>query len=84
MLGPLDGGVAAREAWWPRLLRGGHSRRGGRWRRGCWWAWARLANGCTSGHGVCGVSRLSARSLAATATFIATGALTVFLTGGAR
>jgi len=45
---------------------------------------ARLANGCTSGHGVCGVSRLSARSLAATVTFIATGALTVFFTGGAR
>jgi uncharacterized membrane protein YedE/YeeE len=39
----------------------------------------RLANGCTSGHGVCGVSRLAPRSLAATATFIATGALTVFV-----
>jgi len=45
---------------------------------------ARLANGCTSGHGVCGVSRLAPRALAATATFIATGALTVFLTGAAR
>jgi uncharacterized protein len=39
----------------------------------------RLANGCTSGHGVCGVSRLSARSIVATATFIATGALVVFI-----
>src|SRR2546427_7914878 len=39
----------------------------------------RLGNGCTSGHGVCGVSRLSARSLVATATFIFTGALTVYL-----
>ena len=39
----------------------------------------RLGSGCTSGHGVCGVSRLSARSLAATATFIFTGALTVYL-----
>ncbi len=39
----------------------------------------RLGNGCTSGHGVCGVSRLSPRSLIATATFMATGALTVFL-----
>lgn len=39
----------------------------------------RLANGCTSGHGVCGVSRLAPRSLAATATFIATGALTVLV-----
>ncbi|MDI1475699.1 YeeE/YedE thiosulfate transporter family protein [Polyangium sp. y55x31] len=36
----------------------------------------RLGNGCTSGHGVCGLSRLSARSLAATLTFMATGALT--------
>jgi uncharacterized membrane protein YedE/YeeE len=39
----------------------------------------RLGNGCTSGHGVCGVSRLSGRSIVATATFIATGALTVFI-----
>ena len=39
----------------------------------------RLGNGCTSGHGVCGVSRLSARSIVATATFIATGALVVFI-----
>ncbi|HET8936183.1 MAG TPA: YeeE/YedE thiosulfate transporter family protein [Polyangiales bacterium] len=33
----------------------------------------RLGNGCTSGHGVCGISRLSLRSLVATAMFIATG-----------
>lgn len=38
-----------------------------------------LANGCTSGHGVCGIARLSRRSLVATATFMAVGALTVFL-----
>lgn len=37
----------------------------------------RLGSGCTSGHGVCGLSRLSARSLVATLTFMATGALTV-------
>jgi uncharacterized membrane protein YedE/YeeE len=37
----------------------------------------RLGNGCTSGHGVCGASRLSARSVAATATFICSGALVV-------
>ena len=37
----------------------------------------RLGNGCTSGHGVCGVSRLSPRSLLATLTFVVTGALTV-------
>ena len=36
-----------------------------------------LANGCTSGHGVCGVSRLSQRSLVATATFMAAGISTV-------
>lgn len=39
----------------------------------------RLGSGCTSGHGVCGVSRLSPRSLVATATFIFTGALVVYL-----
>ena len=39
----------------------------------------RLANGCTSGHGVCGVARLSPRSFAATATFMAAGFATVFL-----
>jgi uncharacterized membrane protein YedE/YeeE len=42
-----------------------------------------LGNGCTSGHGVCGISRLSPRSLVATITFIATGALTVLLVRGA-
>ncbi len=39
----------------------------------------RLGAGCTSGHGVCGLARLSSRSLAATATFMATGFLTVFV-----
>jgi uncharacterized membrane protein YedE/YeeE len=39
----------------------------------------RLANGCTSGHGVCGVSRVSPRSIAATFTFMGTGALAVFV-----
>jgi uncharacterized membrane protein YedE/YeeE len=39
----------------------------------------RLGGGCTSGHGVCGLSRLRARSLVATVTFIAVGALTVFV-----
>ncbi len=37
----------------------------------------RLGSGCTSGHGVCGVSRLSPRSLIATATFMFTGFATV-------
>ena len=39
----------------------------------------RLGAGCTSGHGVCGVARLSPRSLAATATFMGAGMLTVFI-----
>jgi uncharacterized membrane protein YedE/YeeE len=39
----------------------------------------RLANGCTSGHGVCGLARLSPRSLAATLTFMAAGFATVFV-----
>lgn len=47
-------------------------------------AGTRVGNGCTSGHGVCGISRRSGRSLVATLTFIATGAIAVALTGGAR
>ena len=38
-----------------------------------------LGSGCTSGHGVCGTSRLSLRSLAATVTFILAGVLAVFV-----
>ena len=41
---------------------------------------AALGNGCTSGHGVCGLSRLSSRSIAATLTFMAAAALTVYIT----
>jgi uncharacterized protein len=37
----------------------------------------RMGNGCTSGHGVCGIGRLSKRSIVATMVFVATGALTV-------
>lgn len=40
----------------------------------------RLGSGCTSGHGICGLARRSPRSLAATATFIAFGIFTVYLT----
>jgi uncharacterized protein len=40
---------------------------------------ARYGSGCTSGHGICGISRLSRRSLAATVTFMAAGFATVFL-----
>ena len=39
----------------------------------------RLGSGCTSGHGVCGMSRLSPRSLIATAMFMASGFITVAL-----
>jgi hypothetical protein len=38
-----------------------------------------LGNGCTSGHGVCGLSRFSTRSLVAVLTFMTTGAFTVFI-----
>ena len=41
---------------------------------------ASLGSGCTSGHGVCGLSRLSVRSFVAVPTFMATAALTVFIT----
>ncbi|MGA2792636.1 MAG: YeeE/YedE thiosulfate transporter family protein [Roseiarcus sp.] len=40
---------------------------------------ARLGSGCTGGHGVCGISRLSPRSIVATALFMLTGFLTVFV-----
>jgi len=40
---------------------------------------SRVGSGCTSGHGICGMSRLSARSIVATLTFMATGMTTVFI-----
>ncbi len=40
----------------------------------------RYGSGCTSGHGVCGLSRLSPRSLVATAAFMGAGFVTVFIT----
>ncbi|KIG14352.1 putative transmembrane protein [Enhygromyxa salina] len=39
----------------------------------------RMGGGCTSGHGVCGISRLSTRSLIATATFMVSAGLTVWI-----
>ena len=39
----------------------------------------RIGSGCTSGHGVCGISNLSPRSLVATMTFMGSAMLTVFL-----
>ena len=41
----------------------------------------KIGNGCTSGHGVCGISRFSLRSIIATVTFIITGVITVFIFG---
>lgn len=41
----------------------------------------RMGSGCTSGHGVCGLSRFSRRSLVATLTFMGTGILTVLFIG---
>ncbi len=40
---------------------------------------SKLANGCTSGHGICGISRLSLRSIVAVIVFMAFAILTVFL-----
>jgi uncharacterized membrane protein YedE/YeeE len=42
-------------------------------------AGTRLGSGCTSGHGVCGIARWSMRSLVATATFMLTGFITVYV-----
>ena len=44
----------------------------------------RMGGGCTSGHGVCGIGRLSKRSIVATITFIAAGAITVSLVKAIR
>lgn len=45
-------------------------------------AGTKLANGCTSGHGVCGIGRLSPRSLVATAVFVVVAMLVVRMVGG--
>ena len=38
-----------------------------------------IGNGCTSGHGMCGISRLSGRSIVTTLTFMGAGFVTVFI-----
>lgn len=43
---------------------------------------ARLGNGCTSGHGICGVGRVAPRSLVATTVFLSSGILTAVLCSG--
>ena len=66
---------------WPSAFAGQLARPG-------WWSavagllvgfGTRLGNGCTSGHGVCGIGRLSRRSLVATVVFMLAGAVTVFV-----
>lgn len=42
---------------------------------------SRLGNGCTSGHGICGIGRFSKRSIVATLVFMSSGILTVFIVG---
>lgn len=42
----------------------------------------RMGDGCTSGHGVCGIARVSNRSLLAVATFMATGAIAAMIARG--
>ena len=59
----------ARFAGWPALLVAGFLVGFG----------TRMGSGCTSGHGVCGVSRLSQRSIVATGAFMAAGIATVFV-----
>ena len=41
-----------------------------------------LGNGCTSGHGICGLSRFSIRSIVATLVFVTSGMITVYLING--
>ena len=41
----------------------------------------RIGNGCTSGHGICGISRFSSRSIVATISFIITGIITLLIFG---
>lgn len=47
-------------------------------------AGTRLGNGCTSGHGLCGMSRLSRRSIVATFTFFGIAVVTATVVGGLR
>lgn len=61
--------VVTIEASWPVLVLGGVLVGFG----------TQLSGGCTSGHGVCGIARLSARSVFATLMFMATGMATVFV-----
>ncbi len=79
LFGLLGGGVLLR-VFWPQVL-GTPNVPGAAWvvAAGLLVGFGtRLGNGCTSGHGVCGLARGTRRSVVATLTFMATGALTVF------
>jgi len=71
--GPIEANFPPESAW---LITGGL----------CVGFGTRLSNGCTSGHGVCGISRLSFRSIVATITFMLSGIITIatvnIFTGG--
>jgi uncharacterized membrane protein YedE/YeeE len=79
LVGLLIGGVVAGRAWpgsfpaqaapWPLLAVAGLLVGYG----------TKLGGGCTSGHGVCGISRGSVRSIVATVTFMLTGVIAVFV-----
>lgn len=70
LMGDILGGIPAQFPSSPVLLAGAGVITG---------IGTRLGSGCTSGHGVCGLSRLSPRSIVATLTFMATGMITVAL-----
>lgn len=64
-----DSGIRAPAAPWPWMLAAGLLVGAG----------TRLGNGCTSGHGVCGIARLSPRSLVATGTFLVFALATTYV-----
>lgn len=64
-----DSGIGAPQVSWPWMAAAGLLVGFG----------TRLGGGCTSGHGVCGIARLSPRSLLATVVFMVTGVATVFV-----
>jgi uncharacterized membrane protein YedE/YeeE len=85
-LSGLIGAGVVMGAVWPSAFAGQLGRPG-------WWSalagllvgfGTRLGNGCTSGHGVCGIGRLSRRSITATVVFMLAGAVTVFFVNHAR
>jgi hypothetical protein len=80
LAGMLAGGIAV-GGLWPQALPGAVSQNVG-WLIAAGLAvgfGTRLGGGCTSGHGVCGMARLSPRSLVATAIFMAVAGVTVYL-----